>query len=178
MTAHDELMSQRDLRFHPAGTHRPRTLTPEQIEFYNEHGYIKGLPVYGEAQVLENRSYFDDLLESVTAANDGRNSYSINGYHAQCAGIWDMVTNPLILDYVEDILGPNFICWGTHFFCKMPGDGKAVSWHQDASYWPLTPSHTVTVWLAIDDSDLKNGCMQVIPGTHRRGHLEFKPSAP
>jgi hypothetical protein len=134
--------------------------------------------VYDEAQVLENRRFFDALLERVTAANDGRNSYSINGYHVQCASIWDMVVNPTILDYVEDILGPNFISWGTHFFCKMPGDGKAVSWHQDASYWPLTPSKTVTAWVAIDDADRDNGCMQVIPGTHRRGHLEFRPSAP
>lgn len=178
MTTQDEMMRQRDLSFHPARVQNPHRLTSEQAEFYNEQGYIKGLPIYDEASALENRRYFDDLLAKVTAANDGRDSYSINGYHTQCAGIWDMVVNPLILDYVEDILGPNFICWGTHFFCKMPGDGKAVSWHQDASYWPLTPSKTVTAWLAIDDSDLENGCMQVIPGTHRMGHLEFRPSAP
>ena len=46
---------------------------------------------------------------------------------------------------VEDIVGPNIIAWGTHFFCKMPNDPKVVPWHQDASYWPLTPSKTVTV---------------------------------
>jgi non-heme Fe2+,alpha-ketoglutarate-dependent halogenase len=51
---------------------------------------------------------------------------------------------------VGDLLGPSVIAWGSHFFCKMPGDGKTVSWHQDASYWPLTPSKAVTVWLAID----------------------------
>jgi len=178
MTSHEEMMSRRDLDFHPAPTHAPQHLTTEQVQFYNEQGYIKGLPIYDEAQALQNRRYFDELLEKITAANDGRNSYSINGYHAQCAGIWDMVVNPRILDYVQDILGPNFICWGTHFFCKMPGDGKTVSWHQDASYWPLTPSKTVTAWLAIDDSDLENGCMQVIPRTHRSGHLAFRASAP
>jgi ectoine hydroxylase-related dioxygenase (phytanoyl-CoA dioxygenase family) len=58
----------------------------------------------------------------------------------------------------------------------MPRDGKAVSWHQDASYWPLTPSQAVTVWLAIDDADRGNACMRYIPGTHVLGHLTWKLS--
>ena len=77
---------------------------------------------------------------------------------------------------VTDLLGDNVIAWGSHFFCKMPRDGKTVSWHQDASYWPLTPSHAVTVWLAIDDADRGNACMKFIPGSHRYGHLTYKMS--
>jgi ectoine hydroxylase-related dioxygenase (phytanoyl-CoA dioxygenase family) len=65
------------------------------------------------------------------------------------------------------------IAWGSHFFCKMPGDGKRVSWHQDASYWPLTPSKAVTAWLAIDDADAANACMRFIPGSHVLGHLTY-----
>jgi ectoine hydroxylase-related dioxygenase (phytanoyl-CoA dioxygenase family) len=59
----------------------------------------------------------------------------------------------------------------------MPGDGKQVSWHQDASYWPLTPSKTVTVWLAIDDADAENGGMEVLPGSHLHGQIPFEHSA-
>ena len=55
----------------------------------------------------------------------------------------------------------------------MPGDGKRVSWHQDASYWPLSPSKAVTAWLAIDDATVENACMRYIPGTHRLGHLTY-----
>jgi hypothetical protein len=72
--------------------------------------------------------------------------------------------------------GQSVIAWGSHFFCKMPGDGKTVSWHQDASYWPLTPSKAVTVWLAIDDADRGNACMKYIPGTHVLGHLTYQLS--
>src|SRR5213078_3074180 len=72
------------------------------------------------------------------------------------------------------LLGENVIGWGSHFFCKMPGDGKSVSWHQDASYWPLTPSKAVTVWLAIDDADVGNACMRFIPGSHWFGHLTYR----
>ena len=81
----------------------------------------------------------------MNAFRDGRDSYAINGYHMRCRGLWDIVTEPRILDYVEDIVGPNIIAWGTHFFCKMPHDGKTVAWHQDSSYWPLTPTKALTV---------------------------------
>ena len=55
----------------------------------------------------------------------------------------------------------------------MPHDGKQVSWHQDASYWPLTPSKTATVWLAIDDADEENACMRFLAGSHKFGHLTY-----
>ena len=80
------------------------------------------------------------------------------------------------MDCVQDVIGANVICWGTHYFCKMPNDGKRVSWHQDASYWPLTPSKTVTVWLAIDDTDAENGAMQVVPGSHLHGQIAYETS--
>jgi ectoine hydroxylase-related dioxygenase (phytanoyl-CoA dioxygenase family) len=75
--------------------------------------------------------------------------------------------------YVKDLLGENVIGWGSHFFCKMPGDGRRVAWHQDSSYWPLTPSKAVTAWLAIDDASVENACMRYIPASHRLGHLTY-----
>ena len=168
---------QRDLRFFPVA-HRPKTLTPEQVRFYNANGYLKPFRVFSDEQAAQHRATLDRLLAEIAAANDGRDAYSINGYQKQCRSIYDIATHPPILDLVEDIIGPNFVCWGTHFFVKLPGDPKSVPWHQDASYWPLTPSKTVTVWLAIDDADRDNGAMKVIPGTHDKGHLEFDLAKP
>ena len=74
---------------------------------------------------------------------------------------------------IKDLIGENVVAWGSHFFCKMPGDGKRVSWHQDSSYWPLTPSMAVTAWLAIDDATIENACMRFIPGSHHLGHLTY-----
>ncbi len=74
-----------------------------------------------------------------------------------CRGLCDLVHEKCILDYVEDLLGPHLVSTMTHYFSKEPGDEKQVRWHQDASYWPLTPSKVVTVWLAIDDVDTENG---------------------
>ena len=166
--------TERDLRFHPAQSPKLRRLSQEQIGFYNENGYVKGLRIFEAEQIAEHRHYFDRLLER--QMKDGADSYSLRRLTRFCQPVWDIVTNPTILDYVEDLIGPDIVAWGTQYFCKLPGDGKVVSWHQDASYWPFTPARTVTLWLAVDDSDLGNGCMQVIPGTHTLGHLEFDMS--
>jgi len=164
-------MANRDLSFSDVSPDGAERLTPQQIDCYNRNGYVAPLDVYDAETANRNRDYFDSLLEQ--AARIGEDSYSINGYHTVCKGLYDIVTDPRILDYVEDIAGPNIIAWGTHYFSKMPGDGKHVPWHQDASYWPLTPARTVTAWLAIDDADVENAAMRFIPGTHRLGHLEW-----
>jgi non-heme Fe2+,alpha-ketoglutarate-dependent halogenase len=169
----DELSQmQRDLRFHVVENDAPRKLSREQIERFNRDGYLKGLRIFDEAESQENRRYFDELLSRVLAA--GGTSYSISTAHLKYGRVYDLLTNPRIVACVRDLLGENVIAWGSHFFCKMPHDGRRVSWHQDASYWPLSPSKTVTVWLAIDDADAENACMRFIPGTHHFGHLTYR----
>lgn len=165
---------ERDLRFHPVANAQPQQLSQLQIAQYNQRGFVFPLDVFSADEAAAHRAIFDELLAA--AAASGGNSYSINGWHRNCRSVHDLVTEPRILDYVQDLLGEDMICWGTHYFCKMPGESKRVSWHQDASYWPLTPSKTVTVWLAIDDADEENGAMQVIPGSHRHGQIDFERS--
>lgn len=176
MSEHDVKVSQleRELRFFPVPTANPGTLTTEQLCSYNEQGYLSGFKVFNDEEVKRNRVKSDALLERFI--KEGKGSYAIDRYQDRFATIYDLATAPSILDIVEDIIGPNIICWATHYFCKMPGDDMGVSWHQDCSYWALTPSKTVTVWLAIDDADRENGCMRVIPGSHLHGHLSFKES--
>lgn len=79
----------------------------------------------------------------------------------------DYVRTPELLDVVENILGSDIICWGAHTFCKPAGTGLEVPWHQDGQYWPIRPLATCTVWIALDDSTRENGCLRVIPGSHR-----------
>ena len=75
---------------------------------------------------------------------------------------------------------PQRVSPGHPFFCKYPsasrGD-KFVAWHQDLTYWGLEPPQAVTAWLAIDDVDIDNGCMRVVPGSHRQGILTHETSA-
>ena len=162
---------ERDLRFHPSPVANPRTLTAEQVAAFNRDGYLKGIRIFSPQEMAGIREYFDELLARTLAA--GGDSYSISTAHLRYGRVYDLLTHPRIVACVKDLLGENVIAWGSHFFCKMPGDGKRVSWHQDASYWPLTPSKAVTAWLAIDDADAGNACMRFIPGSHVLGHMTY-----
>jgi ectoine hydroxylase-related dioxygenase (phytanoyl-CoA dioxygenase family) len=170
-TTKDLSTMERDLRFHPSTTTHPKTLTPEQIETFNRDGYLAGIRIFDPGEIAEIRRYFDDLLAKTLAA--GGDSYSISTAHLGHARVYDILTDSRIVDRIKDLLGDNVVAWGSHFFCKMPGDGKRVSWHQDSSYWPLTPSMAVTAWLAIDDASVENACMRYIPGSHHLGHLTY-----
>jgi ectoine hydroxylase-related dioxygenase (phytanoyl-CoA dioxygenase family) len=164
----------RELRFFPVENASPKTLTPEQIGDYNRDGYLKGFRVYSGSEIAAIRAEFDKLLARYMA--EGKDSYSISSAHLKHGVAWDILTEPRIVAYVQDLLGENVVGWGSHFFCKMPRDGKKVAWHQDASYWPLTPTKTCTVWLAIDDADPGNANMQFLPGSHVFGHIEYEKS--
>src|SRR2546426_172787 len=72
-----------------------------------------------------------------------------------------------LLDIAEQFLGRNIALFASHYIAKPPRDGQPVLWHQDGSYWPLQPMEVVSMWLAADDSTPENGCMRVIPQTHR-----------
>ena len=164
----------RELKFNPAKTTAPQTLSSKQIEQFNRDGFLAGIRIFDDGEIAQHRHYFDDLLVRVMAA--GGDSYSISTAHLTYAKVYDLITHPRIVTCVRDLLGDDVIGWGSHYFCKMPHDGKAVSWHQDASYWPLTPSKTVTVWLAIDDADCENACMRFLAGSHLQGQLDFRTS--
>jgi hypothetical protein len=167
-------MTERDLSFKPVQNPSPRKLSATQIDQYNTDGYLRPIDIFDGAEIERHREYFSSLLQKLTDLKDGRDAYALNCYQTRCEGIWDLCTEPRILDYVEDIVGPNIIAWASHYFCKLPHDGKRVPWHQDASYWHLTPARTVTAWIAIDDAEEENAAMKFIPGTHRAGHLKWR----
>ena len=167
----DELATiSRDLRFHPVTNDSPAVLTREQIEQFNREGYIKAVRVYADAEIDDIRVYFDRLLAKVVAA--GGDSYSISSAHLRYGRVWDILTHAKIVACVTDLLGKNCVGWGSHFFCKMPQDGKSVAWHQDSSYWPLTPSKSVTVWLAVDDADATDGAAELVGVDRAEGALD------
>jgi len=86
------------------------------------------------------------------------------------------VTHPQLLDLVEPLIGPDIILWASAVFCKPATTGLEVPWHQDGQYWPIRPRATVTAWIALDDVDRGNGCMRVIPGSHRMGEFSHAVS--
>ena len=159
-----------DLRFQPVENADPARLSAGDIAQYNRSGYVQPFDVYSEAEIAEIRGYVNRLMSDMGDAG----AYGINCYQARLSGLWDIATDPKIVDYVADLVGPNVLCWATAILSKKPHDPKAVPWHQDAGFWSLSPARTVTVWLAIDDADEENAAMRFIPGTHDKGALAMQ----
>jgi non-heme Fe2+,alpha-ketoglutarate-dependent halogenase len=164
----------RDLSFRPASPGQAQTLTPEQVGAFNRDGFLLPLPLLDSHQIGECRNHWDRLLETTLAA--GSDSYSLHDVHVTDEKVYDLMFHPQLVAYVKDLIGSDIVCWGTHCFCKLPHDDRQVAWHQDAYYWPFTPSRTVTAWLAIDDADRENACMQFIKGSHRIGVIPHRVS--
>ena len=164
----------RDLKFHPSTAEVLIRLTPDQIDEFNREGFLKGISIFCDEEMKALRGYFDELLARAIA--DGGDGYSVSSAHLKYGRVYDLMKDSRIVDYVRDLIGPDIIGWGSHLFCKMPRDAKRVSFHQDATYWPITPSKVVSVWLAIDDADTENACMRFIAGSHLHGALRFHES--
>lgn len=155
-------------------TSRPlKRLTAEELAQYHDLGYVKGFRVFSDAEVARFQEEYEKLLRMLPP---GKTMSFVNWWHKRNDFIYNLCTDPRLLDFVEDILGPNFYLWGSHFFVKDPGDGTVVPWHQDAQYWPLSPQNAVTVYIAFTDCDAENACLQVIPRTHRAGRLRHHTS--
>ena len=155
-------------------------LSPDEVERYRDAGIV--IPRYRlpSARIERLRSTLDRLVAEnptvrperlVSAHIEGRNGEGVRGSRDFLA----LAREPGILDLVEQLIGPDIILWGCQIFCKPGGDGMEVPWHQDGHYWPIRPLATCTVWVALDPSRIANGCLRVIPGSHRGqrlyGHL-------
>ena len=156
---------------------RVRRLSAREKTQFARNGYIKNLPVFAPAGVAQLQKMFDDWSGRVPEDIDINR---VNMWHKASRTFFELCHTPTILDYVEDVIGPNFCQWGGQFFVKYPQDGSEVPWHQDSQYWPLSPERTVTVWLAIYDTDATNAAMQVIRGSHKKGvythHINDAPN--
>jgi ectoine hydroxylase-related dioxygenase (phytanoyl-CoA dioxygenase family) len=78
-----------------------------------------------------------------------------------------LVSDERLLDIAETFIGPDIALFASHYISKPPYSGQAVLWHQDAAFWPLEPMRVVTLWLAVDHSTAENGCVRLVPGSHR-----------
>lgn len=145
---------------------QPKTLAPTQVEAFRADGVIAGLPVFSESEL---ESLNRGLERTLSLLELGETTKEIREWHEASRFLLDICLNPRILDYVEDLIGPNFFMWASNFFIKQPHTTESVTWHQDAYYWPLEPRASVTAWIAFDDVDVENGAMNIIPGSHRDG---------
>ena len=141
----------------------PKKLTQRQVEQYREQGFVAPIDVLSED---EAGRYLELLQAAETEVPDDLNAENRNNPHLAFRFLDELVHHPVILEAVEDLIGPDFGLWGSVLFIKEPQSRHFVSWHQDATYMGLEPHDFVTPWLALTPSNLESGCMSMIPGSH------------
>lgn len=143
--------------------------TPEQVAFYKEHGYLRFGRIFTRKELDALRDHVDRMIASLPP---GKRPEELDVPHFEDAWLFRYLAHPRVLDVIECFLGPDIVLWSSHFIAKPGGDGKAVPWHTDGDYWGnrLEPMEVITLWLAVDESTRENGCMRVIPGSHRWQH--------
>ncbi|MBL8377457.1 MAG: phytanoyl-CoA dioxygenase family protein [Burkholderiales bacterium] len=157
------------------------TLSPEEAAHYQREGYViprfrlpaermQALVAALDKLIADNPGVRPEKLVSAHVERkpgqglnrDGKNDEGVQGSKV----FLDLAMDPDILDLVEAAIGPDIILWGAHVFCKPAREGYETPWHQDGHYWPMRPLATCTVWVALEESVLENGCLKVIPRSH------------
>ena len=139
-----------------------KALSDAALRQYQEHGYYAPLRVLSPTEAAALRS----RLEAFEAGAGPLAGKLRHKSHVLFTWLNELVRHPRILDAVEDVIGPDILCWGSSFFIKEPCNPGFVSWHQDSTYWGLDPADVITAWVAYTDSSAANGAMRVIPGSH------------
>ncbi len=141
-----------------------KVLSDAQVRHYRDDGYVFPIDVMSREDAAAHLA----RLEAIEAEHGGTLPARLNQRpHLLFPFLAELIRHPRILDAVEDVLGPDLLCWGSQFFAKNAQDPSYVSWHQDGTYWGLSSPDVVTAWVAFTPSIRENGCMQVVPGTHR-----------
>ncbi len=140
-----------------------KMLTAAAVRQYRHQGYYAPGRVMAGAEAYALRARLEDF-EADAGILAGKLRHKS---HLLFTWLNDLIHHPRILDAVEDVLGPNILCWGSSFFIKEPSNPAFVSWHQDSTYWGLEAADVMTARVALSDSTAANGAMRVIPGSHK-----------
>ena len=162
MVKHEQLTSERD----------GARLSETEIAHYHREGWLIPQFRLADDEVTRLRDALDELIRAnpgvrpeklVSAHIEGDNGEGVRGD----ARFLDLARDTRIVELVSAVIGDDVILWGCHVFCKPAGDGYATPWHQDGHYWPIRPLANCTVWVALEESTIENGCLRVIPRSHR-----------
>jgi phytanoyl-CoA hydroxylase len=131
---------------------------------YDRDGYVIFRNVLDRDLIQEASDHVDWLLQKHPELRGEQLHHTLMEKDA----FWvRLISDPRLLDVAEQFIGPNIALFASHYISKPPFTGQEVLWHQDGGYWPLEPMEVVTLWLAVDRADRENGCMRVIPGSHK-----------
>lgn len=140
-----------------------KRLTSLQVEQFHRDGFLAPIKVMSEGAAAALRAKLEQFERAHGGPLSGDRRHKT---HLLFAWLSDLIREDAVLDPVEDIFGPDLLCWATNFFIKEANSPDFVSWHQDSTYWGLSKPDVLTAWVALTPSNASNGAMEVIPGTH------------
>ena len=160
-------------------------LTPDQAAFFENNGYLIAGPVLTTAELAEVRDAYDRIFKANAKPQSYRNIAAKEGEELSKGAVLQIIDmhklddvfrrllyKSAILDMVEGILGtPNIRLLHDQGLYKPALHGDEVPWHQDNGYWKLEPPRAASLWTALDDVNEENGCMWVVPGSHKAGDV-------
>ena len=149
---------------------------------YREQGYLVAPALLSPAEVAElkqetalifrgGRGPVDGLLQAVTGLTDAQvleKYLAIHFPHKISPVVRRYLSHPRVVEVLTQLVGPNVKCMQSMLFVKGPGKA-GQAWHQDEYYIPTRDRSLIGAWIAIDAATLQNGCLSVIPGSHRAG---------
>jgi ectoine hydroxylase-related dioxygenase (phytanoyl-CoA dioxygenase family) len=156
-------------------------LSDEQVAFFQEFGYLKGIRILSDAQVDQLRGELPAVMDPNAPGNSLFHEFHSNEsvdptrvlFHALGAwriapGFHDLLWHPAFTVPASQLLGGAVRFWHDQLFCKPAEHGGVVAWHQDYSYWTrTTPMKHLTCWIGLDDATKENGCLHYVPGSQR-----------
>ena len=149
----------------------PKLLAQSQIDTFWRDGCVFPVRVMSAERAQEVR----ERLEAFEAKAGGPLKGDLrHKSHLLFPWLNEVVRDTKIVDAIEDLYGPDLLCWTTNFFIKEAHDPAFVSWHQDSTYWGLSKPDVVTAWLALTASNEGNGAMGFIPGMHTTDQIAHR----
>jgi ectoine hydroxylase-related dioxygenase (phytanoyl-CoA dioxygenase family) len=153
-----------------------RKLNDEELRSYQENGYlvIKGVIQPDGVKQMQD--------ECMTAWNKEKESFDPNkswlqnsllvNIHHQAPAVRDYYFEGPLVEVASQIIGPNVKGATSQLTFKMKGNTNPFGWHQDNGYGELEPYNAITTLTALDDTDRGNGCLWLIPGSHKQGQIK------
>lgn len=144
-------------------------LKPPDVERYERDGYLPGIPLLSREYAETLRAQCEHACATVVREGDHRQSTTRLKPYLLFPWAAELVRHPALLDMVEALIGPDILVFHTTVWLKDAQSPSFVPWHQDATYFGLAPFEHVTAWVALTPSTRENGCVQILPGSHRDG---------
>ncbi|MEW6208397.1 MAG: phytanoyl-CoA dioxygenase family protein [Acidobacteriota bacterium] len=142
------------------------TLLTQQLDLYDRDGIVFPIKVLSDDETDFFRRAFLSILDDFGQVK------RLDNLHLFFDWAYRLATHDRLLNVIESLLGDDLLVFSTLIFHKPPRDSSYASWHQDSFYSGLHLTPSTSAWIALTPSYPANGCMRVIPGSHKEGLLD------